>query len=346
MSRTPPRWLVGFVSVALGCRETPVTRDLDAKLESGVVAQIDSEIIRTREVSLVMREKPTSPSAARDALVHDSLFAAWARADFPEEAKHAEAAALSRALLHELTRQARESPISPDEFADWEQARFLDVDRPEGFRVVHAVALVDAKLPGSKLKEVRAYVSMLRERIGALAAAQRATKPPLRNGEDVFLERTEIPEDLIAAAVRDLVTGMSHGELDVRYEALGAISSDGRFLNYARSPWERLHETFAAAAGRLETRGDVSQLVETDLESDGKALRGLHVIVLLERTPAMRLPDDARRALLLPSILEARVLRARKNLLESLAKQETVVVERNADALLESVALNPNRDRR
>jgi hypothetical protein len=332
-----PLWLHVAVTAAVGCSDTTMSRSQDARLESGTVARVDNEIIRDREVLLVARGQGKSLHEARDALVHDALFAAASRVDTPDEASRAETSVLARSALHNLAQDARETPVSSAELANWEQARFLDVDRPPGFRVVHLVVLVDSKLPVSTLREARSHIHALRERTIEVAAEKRTTAPPARTGEDIFMERPEIPEDPLASAIREIATGTTQGELDVRYESLGVISADGRFLNYARSPWERLHESFAAAASRLERRGDVSPVVETELESDAKTLRGLHVIALLERTPPLALDASARRNLLLPEILEARSLRARKSLLERLAKERGVVIQRNADALLESV---------
>lgn len=337
---TPRSHRLDLLAVALliaSCDDAAQRATEHAALAKGVAAEVGTEVIDVAAIELVARDTGKSPAQAREALIHDAVFASAARADEPEDLRRAETTALARAMMHALTREAREKPIEADELENWRMARFLDVDRPEGFRVIHIVVLVDAAAPAALARAARSHATDIRERVAALVAAKAGTSPPTRTGEDIFLERTDIPEDPIATAVRDLAQSMTRDDLETRYESLGVVSEDGRLLNYARSPWDRLHPAFSRASAQLARRGDVSPVVETELEVNGKSVRGLHVIALLERTPPKRSTPPEQLRALTPIIHDARTQKARKNLLETLAVQRRVVLERSASSRLEEL---------
>ncbi|MBM4360652.1 MAG: hypothetical protein FJ096_21300 [Deltaproteobacteria bacterium] len=307
------------------------------KLGHGIAATVGDEVVAARQVVAIANARGLRSVDAREAAIHDALFAAAARAEGLADTTHAETRTLARALLAGLTAEAREAPLDDAELENWTMARFIDVDRPPGFRVVHVVVLIDARVSAEARLAALEHAERVRSTIAPIVQEAARRPAPKREGEDVFLDRPGIPEDPVASALREAVAAMNHGDLETRYESLGVVSEDGRHIDYARSPWERVLEAFSRAASKLRERGDVSPVVETELESNGKALRGFHVIALLERTSELRMADADRRRFLTPVIQDARANSARKRLLESLRSRTRVTVERNANALLEAL---------
>lgn len=333
------RRLIGFATQALvlsACGEGQAPSDgTSTRLSGGMVARVGSAEIAAGEVAAVATARHLDSVAARRATVRDALFAEAAVADAEVPVFDVEARVLARAMLDALSRDARSEPIDEDEFNNWTLARFIDVDRPEGFRVVHAVILIDADVSEPTQRAAREHAEGLRSKLLTPAASAAAKPAPVRLGRDVFLSRPGLVEDPIAETFRETVNEWKHDKFETRYESLGVISADGRYLDYARSPWDRLLPDFARAAARLQRRGDVSPVVETEIElENAKRMRGYHVIVLLERTPAFKLSPDEARAVLRPEIHQSRARLAKLRLLETLRGQTNIVLERNVDAQL------------
>jgi hypothetical protein len=337
MPRPAGWWALGLALV-LACEgSNSVGPTLASSLAPGVVAVVGDEAIDARQVSLIAAARGLTTRGAREAAIHDALFAAASRADGSDRLELAETRVLSRALLAELTREATRAPIDGAELENWTMARFIDVDRPPGFRVVHAVVLVDAALGEDARRAARDHAERLRTQVAPLVREASSLPAPIRHGEDVFLERSDLPEDPLATRFREAYNAFDHREFDTRFEALGVVSEDGRYVDYARSPWDRVSEDFSRAAARLDKRGDLSPVVETELEANGKTLRGYHVIALLERTEARRLSEAERREYLTPIVHDARAQSARKKLLEELRSRTKVTLARNATSLLEAL---------
>jgi len=330
---------VSMLAFLLSCERGTGSPAALEELPEDIVATVGEEAISARQVVAVASARELPPAAARDALVRDALFAELARADANDEAVNTSSRVLARAMLHRLSKDSAEKPIDATELRNWSMARFIDVDRPHGFRVVHAVVLVPSTASPEVLSAAKAHAALIRSTAEPMVREAAGTPPPARSGRDVFLERPEIEEDRISLRFRTAVETLGHGDLNVRFESLGVISEDGRSLHYGKSPWDRMNESFAHAAAQLRTRGDLSPIVETSLEADGKTLRGYHIIALLEQTPPHRLEPAERVAFLRPEILESRARDAQAQLLDNARQRARIQVERNAPALLESLAL-------
>ncbi len=330
-------WLLG------GCDPKPVApRPTAGQLGPGVVAVVGAEPITAVEVSLVALASNSASKAARDAVVRDALFAAQADAELPEEVASAQRRTLARAMIHRIAADARLKPLDPKEAENWSLARFLDVDRPAGWRVVHGVVLVSAAASPEALVAARQHAELIRATIEPLVRAAAATPAPSRIARDIFFETAAVHEDAITESFRTALSAIPHGTLNVRFESLGVVSADGRYLDYGKSPWERMAEPFTRAASRLNERGDVSPIVETRFDAPTGELRGFHVLALLARTPEYKLDAAATRALLLPDIYDSRARAAYTELLELAARRIKVTMPRNAAALLDSIEFATN----
>jgi peptidyl-prolyl cis-trans isomerase C len=313
-----------------------------ATLEHGIVATVGDLSVDAALVGRIAVARQLPLDQARDAAIVDALFAAGAREELPNELSSADNRVLSRALLHHIWLDVQDEPVADLELANWTMLGFVELDRPPGWRVVHAVVLVAADKPEAERDRARAHAEEIRKLVAPMVRAAAAAPAPKREGDDVFMHRPGLLEDPITTRFRAAIEQMDHLKLETRFESLGVISEDGRYIDHLKSPWERLLEDFAKAAARLRERGDVSPVVATEFESAGqKRLVGYHVIALLERTPELRLPRHERLARLLPDILRARAREAKTELLTKLRAAGRVEIARNAASLLEGVSIGP-----
>ena len=193
--------------------------------------------------------------------------------------------ALARALLHDLKRQARAAgPPTEEELSDWTARRWLELDRPEAARTVHAVVLV--KKPQDK-DPARALATVIAE------ATRGATD------REEFLRRAR---------------AVPGGELKPVVQPLPAICRDGRGFRLESfsdrpGPTRAFDKTFAAAANDIARVGEQSGVVESPF--------GFHVIYLVERIPALQLSRRERLAAIHEDVIADRVFRVEKGLRDS-----------------------------
>jgi parvulin-like peptidyl-prolyl isomerase len=90
---------------------------------------------------------------------------------------------------------------------------------------------------------------------------------------------------------------------------------------------------YAEAAGRLRERGELSPVIGTSF--------GYHVILLLERVPALSLPADERRRVLRDDVRLGRARAAQRQLVGELRGRSRVDVVPNVDALLALPRVEP-----
>jgi peptidyl-prolyl cis-trans isomerase C len=93
----------------------------------------------------------------------------------------------------------------------------------------------------------------------------------------------------------------------------------------------RFDPDFSRAAAALDQRGQVSPPVASAF--------GVHVIMLLEKTPERVLPKEERLALLTPEIMSHRARQLEQALL--VPARESAEVDLSADALLALVPIEP-----
>jgi peptidyl-prolyl cis-trans isomerase C len=290
------------------CQTPPTAAPAAGELPSGIAARVGTTEIRIETVARIAAAQLVDPREARERAVFDALTALESRRVLsPPLVQAGERSTHARALLESLARGAEaKGPPDDAEIDELLKERWVDLDRPESVRVVHAVAL----LPADGKKE----------------AARALALDLQRELEDIgdpaeFLKRAE---------------GVPKGGLTVRAEGLPAITADGRGWRVGPNGSEAagsFDPVFTRAAHALHTPGDLSNVVETRF--------GFHLILLVERLPEQRIPRDEARRLLVPDVVSRRAERERRALIERLQHQVAIEVSRNFDALTSGLEPGP-----
>ncbi|MDI1478257.1 peptidyl-prolyl cis-trans isomerase [Polyangium sp. y55x31] len=319
--------LVSLVVAAAGCGGSggpsgpPPER---GTLAAGIVARVGQEEVNEGTVTRIATAQGVDAAAARELAVRDALFASEARsrgASNDPDLERRVSAALARRLLHQLLAEAdHQGPVTDAELARVMERRWIELDRPEGFRTVHAVVRFAENADAATKSRAETVARAIREAVLPVSASARTiTRPqPKRPLEDV--------NDPVVASFRSAVDGVDKDGFEIVVEALAPVTADGRLI---RPEGGTLVESFARAASELAARGDTSPLVPTSY--------GVHVLVLLERTPASIVPLEERRRLVRDEVVWGRASAARSKLLEGLRRD--VLVERNAESLLALVPI-------
>lgn len=316
-----------FVSALAGCSgggapsgPPPARSDL----AEGVVARVGTEVVTANGVARIASAQGIDVASARDLAIRDALLANEARssgvADRPDVQKRIDAV-LARRLLRQLLQEAdRMGPTTDGELTEVMKRRWLELDRPEGFRTVHAVVRFAEGADAATKGRAEAVAQAIAQALAPVAESARKTPspPPEQLASGV--------KDPIVAAFRGAVDGVSRDGFEVVVEDLPPVTPDGRVLVMNGGAVE---ESFAKAASLLAQRGDTSPLVATTY--------GVHVLLLLERTPASIVPAEERRKLVRDEVLWSRAAALRSRLLEGLRRD--VLVEGGADALLALVPI-------
>jgi hypothetical protein len=294
------------------CDAAPPERRAQARdLDPGDVALVANERIDGETVRAIAAAQGVSLTVARDRAIRDALFAVEARAR-GREPRSAESALLARTLLEQRRREL-DGPVTDAELAEATRRHWLELDRPEGARVVHVVVLVKAKPPPTEASWASA------EAVGkAIADAAGSVSALARDAARTDAE--------VLAELQRVAASVEHRGLETKAEALPATAADGRVL---ASGGGRMAPEFATAIATLRARGEVTPPFRSPY--------GVHVAVLLERTAAVSVPADERRALVHDEVLDRRLAKERTALAAPLAS--TVEVATNAAALLELVTV-------
>jgi peptidyl-prolyl cis-trans isomerase C len=297
--------------VACSCTGEPPTSEASkASVPPGAVAVVGDVPITEDRVLAVARAQGIDTPAAAESEIRDALFASAAQARGYDSAFGVRAAVrgrLSRVVLRELYRDAGASEPTIEELAAATERHFLEFDRPEAFRVIHAVVRVDEAAPATRRAGARALAERIAERV-----ARAATGEEFRREVD---------------AVGD------HGDLEVSVEALKPVAADGRVIDaeheHDNSPPERYDLAFARAASLLTSPGAKTPVVATPF--------GFHVLMLLERLPAHVVPIEERRVALHDEIVSERAKAKRAELTKQLRAASAAIIERSADALIATI---------
>lgn len=272
-------------------------------LEGDVVARVGDLDIRVETVAGILSAQALAAvEEARDRAIRDTLLglgAEWRGLQDSADVRAAIRARLARAALSRMTADAALAPLTDEEVEAKTAAHFLELDRPEGFRVIHAVALASTSSDTQTKDRARQLAEQVAKAVaGAADAADFERRAKAISGEGI----------------------------ELRIESLDPVAADGRVLSASGG---ELVGPFAAAAARLAAVGDQSAVTETEF--------GYHVMQLLERTPAKRMSLEQRRALLRDEIVATRAKDASASLLERLRKERAIEVERSASALMQSL---------
>jgi hypothetical protein len=299
--------LGSFVPVllfAIGCsgRSAP-SAPMTSSLPAGVAARAGAELVSASTVERVVAARGVTPRAAAELAIFDALFAEGARAHLSlGEARSIERAAMARALLEQLMRDAvRSGAPTPAELSEIVAERWVDVDRPAAVRTTHAVLLNDKP---ERDAEARLQAEKLAQ------AVRGAT-----SGEELVRLAKDFKPD---------------GGFEVRAEPLPFVTPDGRIFQRADGGFKAqpggFDEDFARGANALQKPGELSPQIKSGF--------GYHIIRLDERAPSATIPPGELAERLTPEVMARRAGRARRDLLDKLRPAAAIQVERAVDDLV------------
>lgn len=276
--------------------------------------------IHADQVARIAAAQNISTTEARELAVRDALFAAEAHArgvDADREIDLAANGILARALVHDIAATAEaQGPVTDAELDDVTARHWLDLDRPDAARVVHALVSPKKSAPESARAKAPSVAAEIRKAIAPAVDAAQHTEPP----------KDARAEDPVTEVFRKLAMSVAASDLDVRVEPLPPVVADGRTF----VPGQTFDPAFAKAAIALTKRGDVSPVIETSF--------GFHVLLLLERIPGETVPREERRAKVREEVMSLRARAAKDQLI--LGLRRGAAIERNADATLALVPVD------
>jgi len=323
--------LVALIALA-GCDRPAPAPVTSGALPAGVVARVGAIDVTADHVARIAAAQGVPLEEARRRAVSDALLARAALdrgLDRSPEVAHEIDGELARRLARRMLAEARAAPPTEAELAEAAGRKWLDVDRPEGFRTVHAVVRHDPQRDDEAHEERARAVAEAIHAVAERVAAHAAEMPMPEGGPlPQARQRPEEDPDPLSGAFRRAAAAVPRDGLEVTIEPLPAVAADGRVLG---SGGQRFDLDFTVPASRLAARGALSPVTRSPF--------GFHVILLLERTPPLTLTGEARRRRLLDDIVNARARAAEKRLLAALAPRGAVTPD--APGLLDLVVVEP-----
>jgi hypothetical protein len=301
------RSAVAIVSVAAlwlapsGCGKA--ARDVAAShaaIGGDVVARVGDVDLPASLVGGVASDRRITPSEALGLLIDDAVAASVARAqgfDRVPEVQFATTMARARATVDRIKADAWRSPPTDAEIADLSEERWLDVDAPETFAVVHAVA----RRPSPPDPHVEQAAK-------AVAQAIAASEVGAVDADDFQTRARAVP----------------HEGVELVVQPLDPFTADGRVA--VPGAGGHIDRQFAAAAATLTTPGAMTGVVETEV--------GWHVIRLVEKHPARLVPKDERRKMFTEEIRARRAHDAVEAVQTRSRAREGVTMANGLDDLL------------
>jgi peptidyl-prolyl cis-trans isomerase C len=287
-------------------------------LPEGVVARVGTSLITADTVQRIAAAQRIEPARARDIAVRDALLARGAEerglAGAPEVRLSVDGE-LGRRVLRRILAEARAAPLTDEELDQAAKRKWLEVDRPEGLRTVHAVARFTAKDDDAKKARARAVAEAIRAAVARVAerAAEMPAPAAVPSPQRRPSPASDDPDPL-SAAFRAAAAAVPHEGVEVVVESLPAIAADGRVL--AAGAPQAFDPEFSRAAAALGSRGVLGPVSESSF--------GAHVILMLERTPALVVTGDARRERLQGDIVNDRARAAERRLLAAYKDRRSV----------------------
>jgi PPIC-type PPIASE domain len=295
---------------SLGCSggATP-SKPSSAALPQGQAARAGTELVSAATIERIALQQGMAPQAAAAAAVSDALFAQAARESLaPSTARSIERAAIARALLEQLRRDAsRAGPPTAKELDEVMHDRWPDLARPEGVRTTHAVVRND------KPEREAAAKALAQKLADALHG--------VTTGDELVEKAKAFPNE----------------GFEIATDKLPFITADGRSFQHREAgfaPWPKLFSVdYARAALALDHVGQLGPVVKTEF--------GYHVILLEERAPQQIVPKEQLPGLVAPEVEMRRATRARGELLERLHEAAPVQLDRAFDELTANVKVAP-----
>lgn len=283
-------------------------------LEGEAVARVGAESIAGTTIRRIAAAQAVPLEEARRRAIRDALFAEEARAR-GVDARALEANVLARSLFDDLRREAA-GPVTDDELEEVTRRHWRELRRPEGVRVVHA--LVHRPRGGPPRPPTEADLAVMREVAGDVHAAVSPAADAARRGGD--------GHHGAITSFRQLASGVDPRGFELTVEALDPFTAEGALMGASGGS---LVPEFVEATWPLREPGAITAPFATSF--------GVHVAMVLERTPPREVPIEERRALVAPEVLDDRIRRRRADLLEP--ARLSVELAPNAAALLDLVAV-------
>lgn len=293
-------------------------------LGPSIAARVGALEIPIETVARIAAAQAVEPARARDLAVRDALFASEAESRGISDDLSMRAAirgSHARALLHDFYAAAlRAGPVTDAELREATERRWFELDRPAGSRTVHAVVRLNEKDGADRRAKALEIAEAVRAAVAPLSSSPEAAREPSSSSADPSTPAAP-PEDPLITLFKARVASVPHDGFEIIAEELPPVTADGRVIEpggFTFAP------EFAAAAAALSRRGDLSPPVASPF--------GLHIILLLERTPPRTRSADERRKLVVRDVVAQRARAAEATLLERLRKQASV--DPMADAAL------------
>jgi peptidyl-prolyl cis-trans isomerase C len=286
-------------------------------LASSVAARVGSLEILAETVARIAAVQSIEPARARDLAIRDALFASEAIAsgtsdDLPMRA--AIRGAHARTLLRDIYATAvRAGPVTDAELREATERRWYELDRPAGSRTVHAVVRLNEKDDAARRARASAIAAAIRAAVAPLSSSAEAAAEPPSSSAAPSSPAAPPPEDPLIALFKARVASVPRDGFEIVAEELPPVAADGRVIEPGGFTFAT---EFAVAAAALTRRGELSPPVPSPF--------GLHVILLLERTPPRAVPAAERRRLVHRDVIAQRARAAEASLLEQLRKQTAV----------------------